>query len=217
MPDLEPSPASTSDAATQPASNAENQDSLTLKFDATREYLPAPNSLMVAGGWLALLTVVTSLMGCWLTPYNIKVKAPAQVRSSSQPAITDESAPSSQTAFFIQTWVPNENINSIEIDQLVQIKLDSCPYPSHGTFKGRVAYISADTIGGEISPQEPTNSPGDLPARLNSYKVSIQLETPLRQIAEKQSCRLKAGMEGQADIAVGQERLLTFLIRRIRL
>lgn len=199
----------------QTPSDAENQGSLVLKIDSTREFLPAPHLLMVSGGWLALLTLVTSLFGCWVTPYNTKVKAPALVRPEA-PQLESNHSPAA-AAFAMQAWVPNDRINAIALGQRVQIRINSCPYPSYGILEGRVSHIATDTAAGAIAISEQPTSPSERQTTLNSYKVTIQPEASSLEAAGQKSCELRAGMEGRADIWVGQERLLSFLMQKASL
>lgn len=206
-----------SDSSMQTAQDAENQGSRVLKIDSTREYLPKPNPLMVAGGWLALVTITTSLLGCWAMPYNTKVKAPALVIPGTAQIESEPSPAVPAAAFLIQAWVPNDRINAIELGQLVQLRINSCPYPTYGILEGRVSHIAADTPAGAIATSEQPLSPPPQQRTFNSYKVLIQPEASSLEATGKKSCELRSGMEGRADILVGQERLLSFLMQKVRL
>lgn len=169
---------------------------------------------MVAGGWLALLTLVAVLLGCWATPYNAKVKAPALVRPRTAEQGGEPSLSSPPAAFEIQAWVPNDRINAIQLDQRVQLRVNSCPYSAYGVLEGRVSHIASDTPAGAALIQPVGSNGGEY---ANAYQVTIQPEDPALAVAGQKSCELRAGMEGRADIWVGQARLLSFLMQKVRL
>ncbi len=117
----------------------------------------------------------------------------------------------------IQALVPAQEIDKVEIDRPVQMKVSACPYPDYGTLKGVVKDIAPDSISPQdnsASSDSSTISSQNLEASF--YQVAIEPET-LALGKGNNHCRIQLGMEGQADIIAQEETVLQFLLRKSRL
>ena len=117
----------------------------------------------------------------------------------------------------IQALVPAQEIDKIEIDRPVQMKVSACPYPDYGTLKGKVRDFAPDSItpqGSNSSSNSSTASSPNLAAGF--YQVAIEPES-LALGKGKNKCVLQLGMEGKADIIAQEETVLQFLLRKARL
>ena len=118
-----------------------------------------------------------------------------------------------EPSLVIQALVPAQEIDKVEIDRPVQIKVSACPYPDYGTLKGVVKDIAPDSIAPQANSAS-SNSSTNLEASF--YQVAIEPET-LALGKGKNQCGLQLGMEGQADIIAKEETVLQFLLRKSRL
>ncbi len=117
----------------------------------------------------------------------------------------------------IKALVPAQDIDKVEIDQQVQMKVSACPYPDYGTLKGVVSDIAPDSIapqGNSASSNSSTTSSPNLEAGF--YEITIKPES-LALVKGKNQCKLQLGMEGRADIIAQEETVLKFLLRKARL
>ncbi len=191
----------------EPLPSSNPQGSRILQVHA-EEFLPSPHPLMVGGGWAALMTLGGVLAGCWFLPYTVKVKAPAIVRPQED---------SQAESLVVKAWIPNASVNQVHPGQPVQIRLRSCPYTDYGVLPGNVGAIASDTTGTHLTTQQ--QSAGLPPALVGHYEITIQPSRPqLEPVRQASSpCPLRAGMEGRADIQIGQETMLKFLLRKTHL
>lgn len=117
----------------------------------------------------------------------------------------------------IKALVPAQEIDKVEINQQVQMKVSACPYPDYGTLKGMVSKIAPDSI----APQD--NSASSNNSKISSqnleagfYQVTIKPESLALGKGKKQ-CTIQLGMEGKANIIAQEETVLKFLLRKARL
>ena len=90
-------------------------------------------------------------------------------------------------------------------EQEVAIKVDTFPFQRHGTLKGRLVQISADSTDHELYGPSYTaivETPGDDP-RVWSFSV------------EGERRRLEAGMTVTAEIIIGRRRIIMFFLSPI--
>ena len=93
-----------------------------------------------------------------------------------------------------------KDVGLIQVGDFVRIKLDALPFQKHGTIEGRVRQISDDAVVAEGG--DPTQT---------VYRTRIELgERKLREVPE--SFRLTSGLTGNADITVGERRIITYFI-----
>lgn len=106
----------------------------------------------------------------------------------------------------IKAIVSPDDIDKVEMNQTVQMRVSACPYPDYGVLNGRVQQISEDTVKPDrtAEPSRPT------------YEVTI---SPNQQSLGEgdHPCWLRSGMEGSADIVTREETVLRFLLRKARL
>ena len=117
----------------------------------------------------------------------------------------------------IQALIPAQEIDQVELNQPVQMKVSACPYPDYGTLKGKVNDLAPDSItsqGNSNIPHSATTSSLNLAAGF--YRVTIEPES-LALGKGKNRCEIQLGMEGRAEIIAQEETVLQFLLRKSRL
>jgi HlyD family secretion protein len=117
-----------------------------------------------------------------------------------------------QEALNLRATVAPQDIHSVQLGQVAQMRVTACPYPDYGLLKGRVIAISPDVV----SSQEPPPTNLSTPRQPASFEVTIRPD----QLELKQGdrrCSLQAGMEAEAAIVAQEETFLRFLLRRIQL
>ena len=110
------------------------------------------------------------------------------------------------TFLIAKAYVSPQDINQVNLNQPVQLKISACPYPDYGTLKGKVTQISPDAI------QTEDNSS----SKSSVYEVTIEPESSTLNQGNNQ-CSLQLGMEAKADIIAKKETILKFLLRKARL
>lgn len=117
----------------------------------------------------------------------------------------------------IKALVPAQEIDKVETDQAVQMKVSACPYPDYGTLKGVVSKIAPDSITPQNYSASDNSSITSSPnLEAGFYQVKIKPESLALGHSKKQ-CTLQLGMEGQVDIIAQEETVLKFLLRKARL
>ena len=117
----------------------------------------------------------------------------------------------------IKALVPAQEIDTVEIEQQVQMKVSACPYPDYGTLKGTVSNIAPDSITPQNSDSGSNNSKTSAQnLEAGFYQITIKPESLALGKGKKQ-CKIQAGMEGKADIIAQEETVLKFLLRKARL
>ena len=101
----------------------------------------------------------------------------------------------------LEAEVQPQDIGKVHIGSEVRVKLNSFPFQKHGTLNGVVRTISEDSF------QRAQGEPGT--AR-TYYRTRITLSGKLRNV--KEDFRLIPGMECQAEIKVGDRRIIEYLI-----
>ncbi len=113
----------------------------------------------------------------------------------------------------IQALVPAREIDKVELNRPVQMKVSACPYPDYGTLKGVVSKIAPDSIAPQVNS---TSSNSSTNLETGFYQVEIAPETLVLEKSNNQ-CAIQLGMEGTADIIAKEETVLQFLLRKSRL
>ncbi len=117
----------------------------------------------------------------------------------------------------IKALVPAQEIDTVEIEQQVQMKVSACPYPDYGTLKGTVSNIAPDSITPQNSDSSSNNSKTSAQnLAAGFYQITIKPESLALGKGKKQ-CKIQVGMEGKADIIAQEETVLKFLLRKARL
>ena len=101
----------------------------------------------------------------------------------------------------LEAEIRPQDIGKVHIGSLVRVKLNSFPFQKYGTLNGVVRNISEDSF------QKQQGEPGD--AR-TFYRARITLSGKLRNT--KKGFRLIPGMECQAEIKVGERRIIEYLV-----
>lgn len=106
-----------------------------------------------------------------------------------------------------EVHVSPRDVGRIHDGEVVRIKLDAFPFQKHGTIKGRIKTISADTF------QPQTNGGGDANGAQSApfYKAQVTLvDTHLTDMPN--GARLLPGMTATAEIKVGRRRVISYVL-----
>jgi multidrug resistance efflux pump len=115
-------------------------------------------------------------------------------------------ATAQQRRFQFEVTVVSADVAHLRPGMPVRIKLDAYDYQTYGTLDGTVQFVAPDSevVAGSQGPQ----------AALYRVRIALSREEIGRRARRG---RVKLGMTGQAEIVTGRERILTLLLRRIRL
>lgn len=111
-----------------------------------------------------------------------------------------------------EVWVSNEDIGFVHIGQPVKVKLAAFPFQKYGMAEGRVQYVSADAQddngqGAGINQERRT--------QLMAYKALVTLKSAQLEI-DGRSLPLSAGMQASAEILLGNQTVMEYLISPVR-
>ena len=109
--------------------------------------------------------------------------------------------------------ISTKDINKLEVDQAVKMRVSACPYPDYGILSGIVSRISKDTTKPSSSNEASMQSAAAAPA---VYEVTVKPDSNTFGSGDKQ-CTLQMGMDGRTDIITKEETVLQFFLRRARL
>jgi adhesin transport system membrane fusion protein len=84
------------------------------------------------------------------------------------------------------------------------VKIDAYDYSIYGSLKGKLTYISADTISEDTKSGEQTY-----------YRVQIQTEGKKFSARPKDNLEIQAGMTSQVEIITGSNTVLSYLMKPI--
>lgn len=104
----------------------------------------------------------------------------------------------------LETEISPQDIGKVSLGADVRVKINAFPFQKHGTLNGRINVISENTF---------TRQPGEMRSPDSTptyYKARAGLSGSLRNVDEK--FRLIPGMEAQAEIKVGERRVIEFII-----
>lgn len=110
--------------------------------------------------------------------------------------------------FRFDVSVSSEDVIYLGTGKRARVKLDAYDYREFGSVPGDIEYIAPDSDKPNISNKTESSAPAH-------YTVRITLDRDNMQRGGKHR-RIKLGMTGQAEMVVGQERILTLLFRNIR-
>ncbi|MGK7948139.1 MAG: response regulator [Xenococcaceae cyanobacterium] len=145
--------------------------------------------------------------------HKTTVEATAEVRTNPNVLAT---IASDRPNLLVKASVTARDINKIETDQKVQLKVFGCPYHYYGTLEGKTVAISHKS-----SPlSENKNfymSDGQLQGASGSDSFEVTIEpASLFLYKDRHKCNLKSGMKAKADIVTQEETILAFLLRKAR-
>ncbi len=100
--------------------------------------------------------------------------------------------------------IPAEYIGKTQTGHLARLKLTAFPFQKYGTLNGHVRYISGDTF---LKKRSSPIETGDIPY----YLARITVDSSDNELKEK-NIFIIPGMEVQAEIVVGQRRIIEYII-----
>lgn len=104
----------------------------------------------------------------------------------------------------IEAKVRPADIAFLKPDLEAIVKIDSYDYSIYGTLKGKLTYISADTISEDSKSGEQTY-----------YRVQIQTEGKKFSGKPKENLEIQPGMTAQVEIITGRNTVLSYLMKPI--
>jgi multidrug efflux pump subunit AcrA (membrane-fusion protein) len=104
----------------------------------------------------------------------------------------------------IEAKLSPSDISFIKVGQMAAIKLDAYDYSIYGIFKGKVSYISPDTLKEKTAEGE-------------KLYFRVQIDLSQQQLISKigKEINLSPGMTAQIDIITGDRTVLTYLTKPI--
>jgi multidrug efflux pump subunit AcrA (membrane-fusion protein) len=115
------------------------------------------------------------------------------------------------TPLNVKALVAISDISNVKIGQTVQMRVSACPYTDYGVAAGTVTEISADAKSIEKSPAQQSQT-----AANSGYEVTIE-PTDLSLKRGRNTCQIRAGMDGRADIVSKEETVWQFMLKKARL
>jgi multidrug efflux pump subunit AcrA (membrane-fusion protein) len=115
------------------------------------------------------------------------------------------------TPLDIKALVAISDISNVKVGQTVQMRVSACPYTDYGVASGKVSEISADAKAIERnSTQQPQAAANGV------YEVTIK-PTSLSLKRGRNTCQIRSGMDGRADIISKEETVWQFMLKKARL
>ena len=112
----------------------------------------------------------------------------------------------------IKTVVSPQDIEKLEPEQKVQVRVSACPYPDYGVLNAKVSQIAQDVRQSDSQQQAGDRNQ----ANAAFYEVFAVPEASTFG-SEEHQCALKPGMEGSAEMITREETVLQFILRKARL
>lgn len=107
-----------------------------------------------------------------------------------------------------EVLLKNEDVGFVAPGQAAQVKIAAFPFQRYGLLKGRVELVGADST-------DPRQAPPGQPPNL-SYRALIRLETSKLKDADGRELSLSPGMSIVAEVNLGQQSVLSYLLSPVR-
>jgi multidrug efflux pump subunit AcrA (membrane-fusion protein) len=106
--------------------------------------------------------------------------------------------------------VPARDIGPIRTGQRALLRVSGCPYSDYGVMSGEIVGVSADTISAETAAGRAGGDQGPF------YEVSVRPQA--RSLRNTRTvCKLRYGMDLQADLITSHTTVMGSLIRKLRI
>lgn len=112
-----------------------------------------------------------------------------------------------------EVWVTNEDIGFVRPGQPVKLKFAAFPFQKYGMVQGRVEHVGADAADASSNGGSPAQA--SKPNAPLLYKALVSLQGQELSL-EGQRYRLSAGMQGQAEIWLGDRTVAEYLLSPVR-
>ena len=130
-----------------------------------------------------------------------------QPRQTVGPDVTIAEIIPNEVDLEIKALVADTAIETIEVGHPTQMRLSECPAFQFGSLHGQIS---------SIEPVQPAPDDSSALAAPQQHTVTVNNNmSPLQ--AGSRTCELLPGMQGELTIIVKQEKLLNFLLRKLRL
>ena len=115
------------------------------------------------------------------------------------------------TPLNIKALVAISDISNVKVGQTVQMRVSACPHTDYGVAPGTVTEISADAKSLDRNPSQPSQTTAN-----GVYEVTIK-PTSLTLKRGRNTCQIRSGMDGRADIVSKEESVWQFMLKKARL
>lgn len=109
-----------------------------------------------------------------------------------------------------EVWVSNEDIGFVHPGQLVKVKLAAFPFQKYGMAEGRIRYVGPDA---QDEASHETAKEGA--TQFMRYKALVGLSS-MKLSNDQQSFPLAAGMQASAEILLGDQTVMQYLLSPVR-
>jgi multidrug efflux pump subunit AcrA (membrane-fusion protein) len=110
-----------------------------------------------------------------------------------------------QQGFYFEADVSTDDVGLLKVGMPVRVKLDAFDYQKYGTLNGTVVFVSPDS----------SVKAGLTGGQRSTYLVKVRVDGEEIGQGDYRG-RVKLGMAGQAEIVIGEERILALLVKKIR-
>lgn len=118
-------------------------------------------------------------------------------------------------ALLAEVWLKNADAGFVHAGQEVKVKLSAYPFQKYGMVDGKVMQVSADASDSNSNSRpSPDNSEQPDTAQL-SYRTLIKLDRQNLQ-AEDETLMLSPGMQVAAEIKLGDQTVMEYLLSPVR-
>lgn len=183
------------------------------KLNYTSTLSSSQRVLTAISGWkhkkkITLVSLIgLSIFFGSVTKHRTTVEATAEVSTNPN---KDASIASTQQNLLVKASVPSQDINKINTDQKVELKVFGCPYHYYGTLEGKTVAVAS------TSSSRSTTSYLSRQKSKDSYEVTIE-PASLALYKDSHKCNLKSGMKAHADIVTQEQTILAFLLRKAKI
>ena len=105
-------------------------------------------------------------------------------------------------ALLVEARVKPADVAFLRPGQEVNVKIDAYDYTIYGSLKGRLTFISADTMSEDTRQGEPAY-----------YRIQVQTESPRFNRRPQESLQLQPGMTAMVEIKNGSNTVLNYLLK----
>ena len=105
-------------------------------------------------------------------------------------------------ALLVEARVKPADVAFLRPGQEVSVKIDAYDYTVYGSLKGRLTFISADTLSDDTRQGEPAY-----------YRIQVQTESPRFNRRPQESLQLQPGMTATVEVKNGSNTVLNYLLK----
>lgn len=111
-----------------------------------------------------------------------------------------------------EVWISNEDIGFVHPGQSVKVKLAAFPFQKYGMAEGRVKYVGADAQDNDT---QEASIQRDKRSQFMAYKALVALES-MQLERNGRKLQLSAGMQASAEVLLGNQTVMEYLMSPVR-